>query len=158
MEGVNSDRMGDRMKEQTIEELTAMTDGHPLIFYDGVCGFCQRIVQFILPRDRNARFRFVAIQSDIGRKLLLHHGMDPDALSTFVLLDRGKVYTRSTAGLRVLRGLGGGWPLLYAFMAVPRPIRDAVYEWIARHRYRFFGRSDACLLPDSKARERFLDY
>ncbi|MDO3681438.1 thiol-disulfide oxidoreductase DCC family protein [Paenibacillus ehimensis] len=130
---------------------------HPLVFYDGVCGFCQRVVQFIIPRDRSAIFRFVAIQSETGSRLLRRHGLDPAELNTFVLLEQGRVYTRSTAGLRVLRRLDGAWPLLYALIVVPRPVRDLVYKWIAANRYRFFGKSDSCMLPPPEVRERFLD-
>ncbi|WP_025847407.1 thiol-disulfide oxidoreductase DCC family protein [Paenibacillus ehimensis] len=130
---------------------------HPLVFYDGVCGFCQRVVQFIIPRDRSAVFRFVAIQSETGSRLLRRHGLDPAELNTFVLLEQGRVYTRSTAGLRVLRRLDGAWPLLYALIVVPRPVRDLVYKWIAANRYRFFGKSDSCMLPPPEVRERFLD-
>ncbi|MEC0209228.1 thiol-disulfide oxidoreductase DCC family protein [Paenibacillus ehimensis] len=130
---------------------------HPLVFYDGVCGFCQRVVQFIIPRDRSAVFRFVAIQSETGSRLLRRHGLDPAELNTFVLLEQGRMYTRSTAGLRVLRRLDGAWPLLYAMIVVPRPVRDLVYKWIAANRYRFFGKSDSCMLPPPEVRERFLD-
>lgn len=130
---------------------------HPLVFYDGVCGFCQRVVQFIIPRDRSAVFRFVAIQSETGSRLLRRHGLDPAELNTFVLLEQGRMYTRSTAGLRVLRRLDGAWPLLYALIVVPRPVRDLVYKWIAANRYRFFGKSDSCMLPPPEVRERFLD-
>ncbi|AFC33131.1 YuxK [Paenibacillus mucilaginosus 3016] len=129
---------------------------YAVIFYDGVCGFCQKIVQFILPRDPEGKFRFVAIQSEFGRRVLTEHGLDPEELSTFVLLDRGKIYTRSTAGLRVLRELGGLWKLLYLFIIVPRPLRDLVYKLIASNRYRLFGRTDACMLPRPQERARFL--
>ncbi|WP_010496583.1 thiol-disulfide oxidoreductase DCC family protein [Paenibacillus elgii] len=130
---------------------------YSIIFYDGVCGFCQRVVQFILPRDVKGCFRFVAIQSNLGNKVLKQHGLDPEELSTFVLLEQGRVYTRSTAGLRVLRGLGGLWRLLYAFIAVPRPLRDVVYRLIANNRYRIFGRTDSCMLPKPHQRTRFLE-
>lgn len=130
---------------------------YSIIFYDGVCSFCQRVVQFILPRDMEGRFRFVAIQSNLGKKVLKQHGLDPEELTTFVLLEQGKMYTRSTAGLRVLRGLGGLWPLLYAFIAVPRPLRDAVYRVIANNRYRIFGRTDSCILLKPHEKARFLE-
>lgn len=139
------------------EKIRSIAAEHPIVCYDGVCGFCQRVVQFILPRDRAGRFRFTAIQSDVGQALLSHYGLDPQALDTFVFIDNHRAYTRSTAGLRVLRGLGGGWGLLYAFIAVPKPLRNAMYGWIARNRYRWFGRTDACLIPGRDVRERFLD-
>ncbi|WP_163853867.1 thiol-disulfide oxidoreductase DCC family protein [Paenibacillus elgii] len=143
------------MKKSSHKDTEA--ERHPLVFYDGVCGFCQRVVQFIIPRDRSAAFRFVAIQSETGSRLLRRYGLDPAELNTFVLLEQGRVYTRSTAGLRVLRRLDGAWPLLYAFIVVPRPLRDVVYRWIAANRYRFFGKSDSCMLPPPEVRERFLD-
>ncbi|MCP1311628.1 thiol-disulfide oxidoreductase DCC family protein [Paenibacillus tyrfis] len=143
------------MEKSSREDTEA--ERYPLVFYDGVCGFCQRVVQFIIPRDRSAVFRFVAIQSETGSRLLRRHGLDPAELNTFVLLEQGQVYTRSTAGLRVLRRLDGAWPLLYACIVVPRPLRDLVYRWIAANRYRFFGKSDSCMLPPPEVRERFLD-
>lgn len=131
--------------------------GHPVILYDGTCGFCNRVVQFIIPRDRGGRFRFAAIQSVTGKRLLVEQGIDPEHLNTFVLMAEGRMFTRSTAALEVARRLDGAWPLFYAFIAVPGVIRDGVYHFIARNRYRWFGRTEACMLPDAKVRERFLE-
>lgn len=143
--------------DKRMRSIQLIAEGHPIVCYDGVCGFCQRVVQFILPRDREGRFRFTAIQSDVGQSLLSHYGLAPQALNTFVLIENNRAYTRSTAGLRVFRGLGGAWKLLYVFIAVPKPLRNAVYSWIARNRYRWFGKTDACLIPSRDMRERFLD-
>ncbi|MEK8132857.1 thiol-disulfide oxidoreductase DCC family protein [Paenibacillus filicis] len=139
------------------EQTRLATAGHPVVLYDGVCGFCQRAVQFILPRDRKGSFRFAALQSEIGQSLLQEYGLGNASPDTFVLIDRGHAYTRSTAGLRVLRELGGAWSWLFAAIIVPRPIRDYVYGVIARNRYRLFGKADACLLPGPDVRARFLD-
>ncbi|MCZ8512782.1 thiol-disulfide oxidoreductase DCC family protein [Paenibacillus filicis] len=128
-----------------------------IVFYDGTCGLCNRVVQFIIPRDPRGRFRFAALQSEIGKKMLRERGMDPEAPDTFVLLEGDRLYTRSTAGLHVLRRLGGAWPLTYALILVPRPFRDGMYNLIARSRYRWFGRSDACMLPDRSVRQRFIE-
>ncbi|UUZ87085.1 thiol-disulfide oxidoreductase DCC family protein [Paenibacillus sp. P26] len=127
------------------------------MFYDGVCGFCSRVVQFIIPRDPEGRFHFAAIQSAAGQRMLAEQGLDPKALDTFVLLERNRVYTRSTAALRVVRGLRGAWPFFYVFIMVPRPVRDAVYNFIARNRYRWFGRSESCMPPAGSVRNRFLE-
>ncbi|WP_281885047.1 thiol-disulfide oxidoreductase DCC family protein [Paenibacillus sp. YYML68] len=139
------------------KRLQDIADNHAIVCYDGVCGFCQRVVQFLLPRDRHGAFYYTALQSPTGQALLKEHGLDPSSLSTFVLIDAGRAYVRSTAGLRVLLRLGGWWRLLYAAIIVPVPIRDAVYSLIARNRYRFFGKTDACMLPVPEARGRFLD-
>ncbi|SDD61675.1 Predicted thiol-disulfide oxidoreductase YuxK, DCC family [Paenibacillus sp. UNCCL117] len=130
---------------------------HPVVLYDGDCGFCQRAVQFILPRDRRGIFRFAALQSETGQSLLRQHGLEGATPDTFVLVQQGRAFTRSTAGLRVLRELGGAWRLCYAAIIVPAPLRDAVYSLFARHRYRLFGRTDACMIPSPEVRERFLD-
>jgi predicted DCC family thiol-disulfide oxidoreductase YuxK len=139
------------------EQARPASADHPVVLYDGVCGFCQRAIQFILPRDRKGSFRFAALQSEIGRALLRQHGLGETSPDTFVLIEHGRAYTRSTAGLRVLRELGGAWRLLFAAILVPRPIRDYAYGVIARYRYRLFGRTDACMLPSPEVRARFLD-
>jgi predicted DCC family thiol-disulfide oxidoreductase YuxK len=139
-----------------------LSDGKPrvgeaVVFYDGECGLCDKAVQFIIPRDPQGRFQFAALQSEIGGKLLREHGYDEADMKTFVLLESGRVYTRSTAALRVARRLNGGWPLLYGLVIVPRLLRDGVYHVIANNRYRWFGKADACRLPKPGERGRFLD-
>lgn len=133
----------------------AEADG-PIVLYDGVCGFCNRSVQLILRHDRRGRFRFAALQSEVGRALLRRHGLATDDLDTFVLVVGGRAYVRSTGALRVARTLGGAWALLSALSIVPRPLRDFAYDVIARNRYRIFGKADACMLPPPEARSRFL--
>ena len=123
------------------------------VLFDGVCNLCNGAVRFILARDPAARFRFASLQSDAARRLL----GDGGPAETIVLLDAGKTYVKSTAALRIARGLRFPWPLLYAFVAVPRPVRDLIYDWVARHRYRWFGKRDTCMLPTPELRERFLE-
>lgn len=127
---------------------------HPVILFDGVCNLCHGAVRFIIRRDRAARFRFASLQSDTGRRLA-GPGLpaEPDSI---LLFEEGRRYDRSTAALRIARRLDGAWPLLYAFIVIPRPLRDAVYAWIARHRYRWFGRLETCPLPDPGLADRFL--
>lgn len=138
------------------------TAGEPaLILFDGVCNLCNGAVLFVLDRDPRARFRFAALQGDEAARRLAGHG--PDAarigasLSSIVLLEDGVLHTRSTAALRIARRLRAPWPLLYAAIAIPAPLRDLVYDWVARNRYRWFGREEACRLPTPALRARFID-
>lgn len=127
-----------------------------VLLFDGVCNLCNASVNFIIDHDPQAYFRFAALQSEAGRALLEGYSLAGNYLDSLVLVEDGQVYTRSTAALRVARRLGGAWPLLAGLLVVPRPLRDVVYDWIARHRYRWFGRRDACRLPTPELRARFL--
>ncbi len=134
---------------------------HDVVLYDGDCGLCARVVQFALPRDRHDRFRFAALQSAFGRTILERHGMRTDAYDTFVVVEAPdtpgeRLHLRSDGGLRLLTRLGGGWRFAAALRIVPRFIRDAVYDFVARRRLRFFGRADACMVPMGSARAKFL--
>jgi predicted DCC family thiol-disulfide oxidoreductase YuxK len=129
---------------------------HPLVLFDGVCNLCAGVVRFVIERDSEARFRFAPLQSELGRTLQHEHGVDPDALETFVLIDADGAATRSTAVLRMLRELGTPWRWLYPLRFLPRPLRDALYGVVARNRYRWFGRRDDCLVPTAELRSRFL--
>ncbi|MDO6429792.1 thiol-disulfide oxidoreductase DCC family protein [Flavitalea sp. BT771] len=127
------------------------------MLFDGVCHLCSSSVQFILKRDRRGIFRFASLQSEVGQSLLRHSGLPADQLDSFVLVENNKVYTRSAGALRVCRKLDGAWPLLSFFRIIPRPLRDAVYNWIARRRYRWFGKNDSCWLPSPEWKSRFLE-
>jgi predicted DCC family thiol-disulfide oxidoreductase YuxK len=129
---------------------------HPVLLFDGVCNLCHGTVRFVLDRDPTARFRFAPIQSEVGRKLLVEHGLDPDALDSVVLIDADGAHTRSAGMLRTVRSLGAPWSWLYALIALPAALRDTAYDWIARNRYRWFGKKDACPMPRPEWRERFL--
>lgn len=136
--------------------------GEHLLLYDGDCGLCSRVVQFVLPRDRRARFRFAALQGDTARALLSRYGKNPDALDTvYAVVDAGtpseRLLDRSDAGLFVLEQLGGAWRLAAPLWLVPRVVRDAVYRYIARNRIAWFGRADACTLPAPEHRARFVE-
>ena len=127
------------------------------ILFDGVCNLCSAVVQFVIRRDRAGRFRFGALQSDGARRLLASAGRStPASPETFVLLEDAGVFTRSTAALRIARRLPFPWPLAYGFIVIPRPLRDAIYDWVARHRYQWFGRLDQCLVPSPDQRRRFI--
>jgi predicted DCC family thiol-disulfide oxidoreductase YuxK len=137
------------------EQGTTERDG-PLVLYDGTCGLCSRSVQLILRHDRRGRFRFAALQSDTGRALLERHGLPVDQLDSVVLVEGGRAFTRSRAALRIARRMDAPWPALAALSIVPRPVADFVYGRVADNRYRWFGRTEACMLPPPEVRARFL--
>lgn len=128
---------------------------HAIILYDGECSFCNRSVQFILRHDKRGCFRFAAQQGEKGRVLLGKHGLQE--LEGIVLVEADRAYSHSTAVLRICRGLPWPWKLAAAALLVPRPLRDGIYNIIARNRYRWFGRAESCLLPSPEQRARFLD-
>ncbi len=129
----------------------------PVVLFDGVCNFCEGAVRFVLKRDRAGRFRFAPLQSATGRELLAGFRFPPDWTEGLVVVDSERVYTRSDAALRVARGLPGAWPLLWALRAVPRTLRDFVYDAFAARRYRWFGERSACFVPTPEIRQRFLE-
>lgn len=129
---------------------------HPVLFYDGVCNFCNNTVQFVYRNDRSRSIQFAALQSDLAAAWLRPLGHDPAELSSLMYLQDGRVFKRSTAALRMAWRMGGWLRLTSVFWLVPPFIRDAVYDWVARNRYRWFGQLDACALPTSDLRARFL--
>ncbi len=129
----------------------------PILLFDGVCNLCASCVQFVVARDPGEQFRFAFLQSPFAEHLLRPPSAGRDELQSMVLVADGQVYRKSTAALQIARRLNGLWPLLGAFLIVPRPIRDAVYDWIGRHRYQWFGRKAECWLPNPDVQRRFLD-
>jgi predicted DCC family thiol-disulfide oxidoreductase YuxK len=135
---------------------------HPVLLYDGVCGFCNRLVQFVLRHDDKKIFRFAALQSSFGSRVLTQHGVDTSATNTAYVLVSGEegqvLLQRSAAILFVMGRFGGIWSALAQIVRLlPLRIRDWGYNVIARHRYRMFGRYESCPLPSAADRERFLD-
>ncbi len=122
-----------------------------------MCNVCNGAVQFVIDRDPSARFRFGALQSRAARLVLRERYTLPTVPDSIVLLDESGVFTRSDAVLRVARGLRFPWPLAYGLIVVPRPIRDWLYDIVARNRYAWFGKRDACTVPTPDLRARFLD-
>jgi predicted DCC family thiol-disulfide oxidoreductase YuxK len=129
----------------------------PVVLFDGECNLCSGAVQFILKRDPAGKFRFASLQSDTGRQLLSKRDLDVQGLQTIVLIKGENCFTKSDAALEIARNLSGLWPVLYAFKILPRFIRNPVYDWIARNRYRWFGKRETCWLPSDKWKARFLD-
>ncbi|RSK23903.1 thiol-disulfide oxidoreductase DCC family protein [Hymenobacter metallilatus] len=134
-----------------------MPDMSAIILFDGVCNLCNGFVQFVIRHDAAGRFRFAALQSVAGQALLQRHRLPtPPEPDSVVLLMAGQAYTHSAAALGILQHLPGWRWLARLGQMFPRPLRDAVYRLIARHRYRWFGRQDACWLPTPELRARFL--
>jgi predicted DCC family thiol-disulfide oxidoreductase YuxK len=128
-----------------------------IILFDGVCNLCSNAVQFIIERDPKRVFKFASFQSGYGQSQLEKFNLDKNSLYSIILLKEDKIYQRSDAALLIAKELQGGWSLLYAFIIFPRFIRDVVYNFIAKNRYRFFGKKDACWLPTPELRSRFID-
>lgn len=130
--------------------------GPPVAFFDGVCNLCNASVNFLLERDRRALLRFAPLQGATFAALARDHP-ELAGIDSFVLWDGARVHTRSSAALRAGMMLGWPWRLGGALLAVPRPLRDLAYDFIARRRYRWFGRRDSCRMPTPELRARFLD-
>lgn len=127
-----------------------------IILFDGTCNFCNNSVQFVFNRDPNGYFKFAPLQSETGRKLLNNHGLDKD-INSFILIENEKCYIKSSAVLQVCRHLKGLWRFLTIFQIIPVPIRDFVYDIVAKNRYKLFGKKESCMIPSPEIRHRFLD-
>ena len=128
----------------------------PIILFDGVCNFCNGMVNFIIARDPKAYFKFAPLQSETGQRMRLRFGVD-ESVDSIILIEDESAYVFSTAALRIVKGLGGLWRLLYVFIIVPTPIRDLFYRLFARNRYWLFGKKSVCMVPTPDIRARFLD-
>ena len=135
--------------------MTETDPNKPVILFDGVCNLCNASVNFVIDRDPADLFYFSALQSDYAREKLASYQVGED-LNTIILLEDGKIYDRSTAALRIARHLSGLWPLLYAGILIPKFLRNAVYRWIAKNRYRWFGKTEQCRVPTTDLQARFL--
>jgi predicted DCC family thiol-disulfide oxidoreductase YuxK len=133
-----------------------MTNDQPILLFDGVCNLCSGAVRFVIRHDPAGRFRFAALQSETGRRLLARHGLPADAPDTFVLVEGARCFTRSDAAIEIARRLAGAWRWLRVVALVPRPIRDWAYGIVVRNRYRWFGRSESCMVPTPELAQRFL--
>jgi predicted DCC family thiol-disulfide oxidoreductase YuxK len=127
-----------------------------LILFDGVCNLCSAAVRFVIARDPDRRFRFASLQSDAAAARLQPFAAARSNIDSLVLIEGGRLFTRSAAALRIARRLRYPWPLLSVLTVVPRPIRDWVYDMVARRRYRWFGRTTTCWMPTPELQERFL--
>lgn len=129
----------------------------PIILFDGVCNFCNNMVNFIIKRNSKSNICFAALQSETGKKLLQRHNLPLNKIQTIVFIENETAYTQSTAALRICRHLRGLWPLCYGFIIVPGFIRDGIYKWFARNRYKWFGERKECMIPGPGIKARFLN-
>jgi predicted DCC family thiol-disulfide oxidoreductase YuxK len=132
-------------------------DNRPVILFDGVCNLCNAGVQSIIKKDKKRQFRFASLQGETGQAFLRQFNLPVNDLNSFVLIEGNKAYIKSTAALRIAKLTGGFWKILYGLIIVPRFIRDAVYNLIARNRYRWFGKRNECMIPTPELKDRFLD-
>ncbi|WP_462250796.1 thiol-disulfide oxidoreductase DCC family protein [Ferruginibacter sp.] len=129
---------------------------HPLILFDGICNFCNSAVNFVIKKDKGAVIHFAPLQSPKGRLYLKQYNYPVNNLNSFVFIENNNVYTKSTAALKVCRRLKGLWPLCYGFIIVPKFIRDGIYSWVAKNRYKWFGVRQECMIPTPEVRSRFV--
>jgi len=135
----------------------ANTEVNRVILFDGVCNLCNSSINFLIDRDPKAKFRLASLQSDFAAKLLPRFNVDPTKVDSVAFYVNGKLYQRSRAVLEIAKRMRRGWPLFYVFIIIPGFLRDAIYNWIARNRYKWFGQMDACRMPTPELKSRFLD-
>jgi predicted DCC family thiol-disulfide oxidoreductase YuxK len=128
----------------------------PVVLFDGVCNLCNSAVQFIIKHDKKNVFRFASLQSGTGQDLLARYNLPMNELNSFILIENNKAYSRSTAALRVAKKLNGIVSWLYGFIIIPQIFRDSIYDWIARNRYKWFGKKEECMIPTPELKARFL--
>ncbi|WP_432680859.1 thiol-disulfide oxidoreductase DCC family protein [Bacillus velezensis] len=127
-----------------------------VLLFDGVCNLCSGAVQFIIKRDPAGKISFASLQSDTARELLASEGLPTEQFDSMIFIENGRIYKKSAAVLKVSRHLRGAWRLSAIFFAVPRPLRDRAYSFIAQRRYKWFGKREACMLPSPEIKNRFL--
>jgi predicted DCC family thiol-disulfide oxidoreductase YuxK len=126
-----------------------------IILFDGVCNYCNAMVNFVIKRDKKDRLRFAPLQSDIGQELRKQYNI-ADSIDSFIYIEKGSANIYSTGALKVCRYLSGAWPLLYGLIIVPVFLRDGIYKWVARNRYKWFGKKETCMIPTPEVRRKFL--
>lgn len=135
-----------------------MYEQQQVIFFDGVCNLCEGTVQFLLKKNKKKNLLFASLQGKSGQQMLAQYGLSQNDFNSFVFIENGKLYQRSTGALRVAKYLPGLWPLMfYIFILVPPLIRDGVYNYVAKHRFAWYGKKNACWLPTPELKQRFLD-
>ena len=133
-------------------------DDKKIILFDGVCNLCNSSIQFVIKHDKKNRYKFAALQSDVAKMLLNERGIDSSQIDSIVLIDPNTAYyIKSSAALEIGKSFGGGWRRLSIFEWVPRPIRDWIYDLIAKNRYSWFGKQNDCMIPTPELKAKFLD-
>ncbi|MEE1963483.1 thiol-disulfide oxidoreductase DCC family protein [Allomuricauda taeanensis] len=134
-----------------------MKENNKIILFDGVCNLCNNSVLFVIKRDKKDLFRYASLQSEIGQQLVRERGIDTSQVDSIILIERGVAYfTKSDAALEIAQDLGGLWKLSSVFSWIPKSIRDVVYDFVARNRYKWFGKKESCMVPTPELRAKFL--
>lgn len=129
-----------------------------IILFDGVCNLCNGAIQFVIKHDKKSVYKFAALQSDVATVLLNERGIDSSQIDSIILIDPNiAFYTKSTAALEIGKSFGGAWRLLGVFQWVPKPIRDWIYDFVAKNRYSWFGKQNECMIPTAELKAKFLD-
>ena len=132
-------------------------ENYQIIFFDGICNLCNSAIQFIIKHDKKRFFRFASLQSELGQQFLKDRNMDPSQLDSILLVDPDVAYyTKSAAALRIAKHLSGLYPILFAFIIIPKFIRDKVYDYIAKNRYKWYGKKSECMIPTPEQQSLFL--
>lgn len=132
-------------------------EGHDIILFDGVCNLCNNAINFVIKRDPKNRFLYAPLQSISGKKLIKEHDIDIASVDSIILIRKDRAYIKSTAALFIAQKLSGLWPLMIAFYILPSFMRNWVYDYVARNRYTWFGKKDACMIPTPDLKAKFLD-
>lgn len=134
-----------------------MKENNKIILFDGVCNLCNNSVLFVIKRDKKDLFRYASLQSEIGQQLVRERGIDTSQVDSIILIEPGVAYfTKSDAALEIAQDLGGLWKLSSVFSWIPKSIRDVIYDFVARNRYKWFGKKEACMVPTPELRAKFL--
>lgn len=136
--------------------MSAVEDHNSVILFDGMCNFCSDSVQFIIKRDPSSKFKFAPLQSVTGKDLIAKFNLDNVNLKSIILFKDHSYYLKSTAVLKIARELNSLWPLMYFFVVIPKPVRDYFYDIVAANRYRWFGKKEQCMVPNTEIEKRFL--
>ena len=129
---------------------------HKVILFDGVCNLCNGAINFVIKKDSKNIFKFATLQSEIGQSLLSKFNIDTSKIDSMILIDGEKCYIKSSAALRIAKYLSGGYPLLYLFIVIPTFIRNSAYEYVAKNRYKWFGKKESCMIPTPELKAKFL--
>ena len=133
-----------------------MSTNYKIILFDGVCNLCNGAVTFVIKRDKKNMFKFAALQSEAGQHLISKYNIDTSKVDSIILIDREKFYSKSSAALHIAKNLSGAYPLLFGFMIVPKFIRNWIYDYVAKNRYKWFGKKESCMIPTPELKEKFL--
>lgn len=133
-----------------------LQDEYSLVLFDGVCNLCNQAVDFIIRKDKNNNFKVGALQDSLVKDLLKTYTINEDYLDSLILIQGDEVFYKSSAALRIAKDLGGFWQVLYIGILLPRSLRDSIYDWIGRNRYKWFGKKETCRLPSPEEKEKFI--